>query len=170
MRVSENMKKTVFAVVIAVCTAVVIWIAAGQQDGADGADAQEATLFRLHIGNAAVNVEVVDTPQTRARGLMHREFLPEDQGMLFIFAREDVYCFWMKNTLIPLDIAFIDANWNIIDIQSMRPHSEELVCPPGNVLYALEVNEGWFARRGIASVSRVGLSEELKKRIQQNTP
>lgn len=84
------------------------------------------------------------------RGLMHREQLPEDQGMLFVFEAAQIQSFWMRNTFIPLDIAFIDANGKIIDVQRMEPLDEtRSYYSPAPVPYVLEVNAGWFERNGI---------------------
>ncbi|MDR5709387.1 MAG: DUF192 domain-containing protein [Armatimonadota bacterium] len=100
-----------------------------------------------------VQVEVADTPQTRARGLMFRTHLPESHGMLFLFESPQRLAFWMKNTLIPLSIAFMDTRWRIVDIQDMdppRPGGEiPIYVSRVEAQYALEVNQGFFARHGI---------------------
>lgn len=106
-----------------------------------------------------LDVEVADTVATRARGLMHRTSLPEYAGMLFLFDSPQRLAFWMKNTWIPLSIAFIDSAWRIVDIQDMNPPA-----PGGEIpiylsryqaQYALEVNQGFFARHGIGVGARV---------------
>lgn len=89
------------------------------------------------------------TPEERARGLMERKHLGKDEGMLFIFEREDHHGFWMKNTLVPLSIAFIDREGRIVRIATMEPLTLESHDPPKPVLYALEMNKGWFAANGI---------------------
>ncbi len=98
-------------------------------------------------------MEIADTPAERERGLMHREALGEDAGMLFVYERETTGGFWMKNTLIPLSIAFYDADGTILAILDMRPCRADpcAVFDPG-VAYrgALEVNRGAFARWGVA--------------------
>ncbi len=106
-----------------------------------------------------LEVEVADTVASRARGLMYRTGLPEYAGMLFVFESPQRLAFWMKNTWIPLSIAFIGADWRIVDIQDMDPP------PPGGEIpiyvsrqeaqYALEVNQGFFARHGIGVGARV---------------
>jgi uncharacterized protein len=152
----------------AVCVPVLllfVYALTGNGVEGDGVSASDTvSLYELTIADAVLQVEVVDTPQTRSVGLMHRASLADDRGMLFVFPYSDLHCFWMKNTHIPLDIAFIDTLWRIIDIQAMQPHSEDLICPPGRVLYALEVNQGWFAARGIES-GVVELSAALRARI-----
>jgi uncharacterized membrane protein (UPF0127 family) len=98
-----------------------------------------------------VRVEIVDDPFERARGLMYRTQLGEDRGMLFVFQREQPLSFWMKNTRIPLSIAYIDSKGRITDILDMKPLDDK---PPHYVssepvLYALEVNQGFFEERGV---------------------
>lgn len=96
-----------------------------------------------------LKVEIADTPEKMVRGLMFRERLPEDQGMLFDFAVQTQAPFWMKDTSIPLSIAFISADGLIIDIQDMQPFSEELHRSPQPYRLAVEVNQGWFQEHGI---------------------
>lgn len=104
----------------------------------------------LTIGAKSLQVEIVQNDEERMRGLMHREQLPQDQGMLFVFEESRIQSFWMRNTFIPLDIAFIDANGKIIDIQRMAPLDEtQSYQSPVPVPYVLEVNAGWFERNGI---------------------
>lgn len=104
----------------------------------------------LKLGNTTIRAEIADTPQSRERGLMQREQLCGDCGMLFVFERADRYAFWMKNTLLPLSIAFISADGHILNIEDMQPGTTALHYAAGAALYALEVNQGWFARNGIA--------------------
>ena len=110
----------------------------------------------LTIDNSAgervpVRVEVVSTPADMERGLMGRTSLAEDAGMLFVFSQEQSTdsSFWMKDTLIPLSIAFIDPQGRIIDIQDMQPLDESPHYPAAPYQYALEVNQGFFANHGI---------------------
>ena len=108
-----------------------------------------------------VRVEVADDLAEQAKGLMDRTALGVNRGMLFVFPEEQKLTFWMKNTLIPLSIAFIDSELRIVDIQDMRPLDDE---PPsyvssGPAQYALEVNQGFFERRGVKVGDRVELPE-----------
>lgn len=105
----------------------------------------------LSLQGESIVVEVADTEFSRSVGLMYREYLPANEGMLFVFKHPTQPCFWMKNTLIPLSIAFITAAGNISSIHSMQPHSTALHCPTEPILYALEMNEGWFAEHGIGT-------------------
>jgi uncharacterized membrane protein (UPF0127 family) len=106
-----------------------------------------------------VRVEVADNVFERARGLMYRKALGANRGMLFIYPEEQRLSFWMKNTLIPLSIAFIDSERRVVDIQDMKPLDDE---PPSYVSadpaqYALEVNRGFFKKRGVKVGDRVEL-------------
>lgn len=103
----------------------------------------------LQLGPFTVQAEIAATPQARAQGLMYRESLPPDHGMLFVFARPDMHCFWMKNTPLPLSIAFFDRQGKLISLADMAPHSEASHCPAGPAAYALEMPQGWFNDRGV---------------------
>jgi uncharacterized membrane protein (UPF0127 family) len=109
------------------------------------------------FGADTVLAEVARTAQQRQQGLMYREELPEGTGMLFVFDRVEIRSFWMQNTYIALDIAFIDQDQRIVDIQAMEPQSSDLHESPAPALFALEVPQGWFAARGIG----VGAAAEI---------
>ncbi len=109
----------------------------------------------LHVGGHTIRVEHAATPETLREGLMHRTALAADNGMLFELGEPDIHCFWMKNTLIPLSIAFIDRDGRIVDIQDMRPQSLDPHCPTEPVTRALEMNLGWFARAGVRTGAHV---------------
>jgi len=113
--------------------------------------ARSQTILKipLYIGQKEIWVEVAKTPEERSYGLMGRKNLGKDEGMLFIFETEDRHGFWMKNTFIPLSIAFIDKNGRIVWITDMKPLTLDSHVPPQPVLYALEMNKGWFSSRGI---------------------
>lgn len=101
------------------------------------------------FGADTVVAEVARTEEERAQGLMHREMLAEDAGMLFIFPENSVRSFWMQNTYIPLDIAFMDPSFRIVDIQQMEPMTTESHMSRAPAMYALEVNQGWFEAHGV---------------------
>lgn len=107
---------------------------------------------QIRVGDKSLSVEVVDTAESRAKGLMHRSSLSWGEGMLFVFESEQPLSFWMKNTLIPLDIAYADIDGVIFQIEQMEPQT--LTPHPSSryAKYALEVNHGWFA----ASVVKIG--------------
>ena len=113
-------------------------------------------VAQLNAGMHLIRAEVVSDPGTRAQGLMHRKSLAQNAGMLFIFDEQAPQCMWMKNTLIPLSVAFIDDNGAIVNIADMEPHSETSHCATRPVRYALEMNRGWFAARGVKPGSRLG--------------
>ena len=106
-------------------------------------------LVELTAGMHVIKAEFADTFQTRARGLMHREKLAQNAGMLFRFDEAATQCMWMKNTLIPLSVAFLDEAGTIVTILEMQPHDETSRCSSGPARYALEMNRAWFAERGI---------------------
>lgn len=122
--------------------------------GAAGAAASDARL-PLRIGPHAFEVEVAATPAARGRGLMGRTHLAADAGMLFVFKQPGRHCFWMRDTPLPLSIAFIDSTGRITSLADMQPRSESLHCPATDVRYALEVRQGEFQRRGITARAQV---------------
>lgn len=110
--------------------------------------------FNAGAGNEAqLLVETADTPEERQRGLMFRESLPEDSGMLFDFGQETRSAFWMKDTTLPLSIAFVSMGGAVVDIQDMAPFSEELHRSPQPYRYAVEANQGWFEAHGVVAGS-----------------
>jgi uncharacterized membrane protein (UPF0127 family) len=118
----------------------------------------------LGIGMHVVRVEVADTAQARTRGLMHRKSLARNAGMVFVFEEDAPHCMWMKNTLVPLSVAFIDRAGAIINIADMEPHSERAHCAARPARYALEMNRGWFAARGVGPGARIRGLERLSPR------
>jgi uncharacterized membrane protein (UPF0127 family) len=109
----------------------------------------------LRAGDHTLQVEVADTPQKREIGLMGRTRLESDAGMLFVFEQKATHCFWMKNTLIPLSIAFLADDGTIVDIQDMQPQTLTFHCPRGPIRYALEVPQGGFRSKDIRLGMRV---------------
>ena len=118
--------------------------------------AQQLPVVQLTAGMHSIRAEVAADISTRARGLMHRESIPANAGMLFIFEEPSIHCMWMKNTLISLSVAFLDDAGTVINIADMQPHSEQSHCAARQARYALEMNRGWFAARGIKPGMRVG--------------
>jgi uncharacterized protein len=115
---------------------------------ASAAFAQMPTV-QLSAGIYLVRAEVASTFETRATGLMFRRSLAANEGMLFVFPDVEVQCMWMKNTLVPLSVAFIDAGGTIVSISEMKPQTETSHCAAAPVKYALEMNRGWFAAKGL---------------------
>lgn len=128
------MKRSLAALILAIAAA------------AHGADLPTA---QITIGTHKLTAEIAATPEQRATGLMNRFSLKPDHGMLFVFERAEPLAFWMKNTYIPLSIAYIAPDGRIVNIEDMRPQSEESHWSKGPAQYALEMRKGWFAERGI---------------------
>jgi len=107
-------------------------------------------IATLTAGIHVIRAEIANTDNTRRIGLMHRRSLPDNDGMLFIFDAPEMQCFWMRNTLVPLSIAFIADDGTIINMADMAPLTEDPHCSRQPVRYALEMAQGWFEARGIA--------------------
>ena len=129
--------------------------------GAGAADA--LPTVPLSINGQKITAEFATTPEQRATGLMHRFSLKPDHGMIFMSERPEPQAFWMKNTFIPLSIAFIAPDGRIINIDDMAPQDETLHWSKGPALYALEMRKGWFAERGIRAGDIVKGLPELKR-------
>ncbi|MCL2763405.1 MAG: DUF192 domain-containing protein [Treponema sp.] len=112
---------------------------------------QTAVLVIERAGADAVEItaEIARTEEERNKGLMHRKKLPDGEGMLFVFDRDQQLSFWMKNTIIPLSIAFISSDGRITEIKDMQPLDLNSVQSSRSVRYALEVPQGWFTRAGV---------------------
>lgn len=104
---------------------------------------------KLRVGMFVIDAAVAANEADREQGLMYRSQLAPNEGMVFVFNENAVHCFWMKNTLIPLSIAFIRADGTITDIDEMRAETTDNHCPRNNGVYALEMPKGWFTAKGI---------------------
>jgi len=104
----------------------------------------------------AIRAEVADSMDTRMQGLMLRKSMAANDGMLFVFEDSSPQCFWMRNTLIPLSIAFLADDGTVVNLADMKPQSDESHCSAKPVRYALEMNQGWFAKRGVKPGTRIG--------------
>jgi uncharacterized protein len=113
------------------------------------APAQTGSALQLKAGQHLITAELAATPDSRDRGLMRRKSLAADRGMLFIFPEAHRHCMWMKNTDLPLSVAFIADNGTIINIADMKPQTEDYHCADRPVRYALEMNAGWFGKKGL---------------------
>ncbi|MGE0557916.1 MAG: DUF192 domain-containing protein [Burkholderiales bacterium] len=112
--------------------------------------------IELAIGKHALSAEVAHTDADRMQGLMHRRMLPENRGMLFVFPNVAHHGMWMMNTYIPLSVAFIDEAGVIVNIEDMQPHTRDSHSAKKPVRYALEMNLGWFRKRGIGPGMKIG--------------
>ena len=124
--------------------------------------AQTLPVLELKAGMHLIRAEVAADFASRAQGLMHRKSLAQNAGMLFLFDRAELHCMWMKNTYIPLSVAFLDAQGTIINIADMQPHSEQSHCAARPAIYALEMTRGWFAERGIKAGANLAGLPKLK--------
>jgi uncharacterized membrane protein (UPF0127 family) len=129
---------------------------------ATAALAQPLPVAELRAGMHLIRAEVAADFSTRGRGLMHRKGLAPNAGMLFVFDGPSQQCMWMKNTYIPLSVAFLDEQGTIINIADMQPHSEQTHCSARPALYALEMTRGWFAERGIKPGVKLGGLDKLR--------
>jgi len=112
-------------------------------------------VIPLTTGMHVIQAEIVATEAERQQGLMFREQMAQNEGMVFLFGAPAGVCMWMKNTLIPLSVAFIDDDGKIVNIESMKPQSLESHCSKKPVRYALEMNEGWFRQKNIKPGSTI---------------
>jgi uncharacterized membrane protein (UPF0127 family) len=131
----------------------------GAETTGTASELRNVTIDSSGGGKVELKVEIADDPSEQTRGLMERTSLGEDRGMLFVYPDEEVRSFWMKNTLIPLSIAFIASDGSIVDLQDMKPLDDD---PPHYVSaepaqYALEVNKGYFEKHGIKVGDRAHL-------------
>jgi uncharacterized membrane protein (UPF0127 family) len=114
-------------------------------------DAPQINLPRVSLsaGIHRIDSQVAQTPEQRAIGLMHRRDMPQHEGMLFVFEQASQQCFWMKNTLLPLTAAFIADDGVIVNLADMAPQTTDSHCSTKPVRFVLEMNQGWFAKKGI---------------------
>jgi len=117
---------------------------------------QDLPITTLQVGMHSIRAQVATTPQQRQIGLMFRQSMPNHEGMLFVFEQPGVQCFWMRNTLIPLTAAFIGDDGTVVNLADMKPQSDESHCSDKPVRYVLEMNQGWFAKRGVKPGTRIG--------------
>ena len=121
-----------------------------------GAQQTTAPYLALNAGIHRIEAEIAADQPTRMQGLMQRKHLPVNHGMLFVFPVADRHCMWMRNTLIPLSVAFLDAEGKILNIENMQPQTEKNHCASAPARFALEMNSGWFASKGIRAGQRIG--------------
>ena len=123
--------------------------------GALAQSPQRLPAVELRAGMHRVLAQVAQTPEQRALGLMHVRSMAQHEGMLFVFEDAATQCFWMRNTLLPLSIAFLGDDGRIVNLADMQPLDETSHCSKEPVRYALETNQGWFARKGLKPGSRL---------------
>ncbi|HEY8245590.1 MAG TPA: DUF192 domain-containing protein [Casimicrobiaceae bacterium] len=154
------MMRNILRLLAATALAVSLPCAAQPADGKP----QSLPISKIQVGAYPVSAEVAQTPDQRSLGLMFRFSLPADHGMLFVFPEPQPLGFWMRNTYIPLSIAYIDADGRIVSIADMAPRDESSHPSNGPALYALEMRKGWFADKGLGPGTRVtGLPPPAKR-------
>lgn len=122
---------------------------------AQGAQAQGMPRMELSAGMYRIDAEVANSAERREHGLMYRRTMPPEQGMLFVFDELGPHCMWMKNTPLPLSVAFLDDQGRILNVEDMAPQTEDSHCAVRPARYALEMNLGWFRQKGLKAGSRV---------------
>ena len=110
---------------------------------------------QLSAGMYQIDAQLARTPEHRSTGLMWRKDMPQHEGMLFAFEDKAVHCFWMMNTLLPLTAAFVDDDGTIVNLVDMKPQTTDSHCAQRPVRYVLEMNQGWFARKGLKAGARL---------------
>jgi hypothetical protein len=120
--------------------------------------ASNLPVIKVTLGSKTIRAEVAQTAAAQARGLMYRRDLGWNKGMLFVYEDEKILSFWMENTFVPLSIAFLDPDGQILHIAHMEPLSKTSHRSPTKALYALEMNQGWFEKEGV----RVGDRAEFE--------
>ena len=116
---------------------------------------QKLASIRLNAGMHLIQAEVAQTPEERTIGLMFRKTMGANDGMLFAFDEAAPQCFWMKNTLLPLSAAFVSDDGVVVNIEEMKPQTLDSHCSAKPVRFVLEMNQGWFAKRGIKSGTKL---------------
>lgn len=117
--------------------------------------AQAQAISYVVLKGKSFYVEVADNDPARMKGLMFREHMPADRGMIFLFPEEAMQAFWMKNTLIPLAVAFVADDGTVVNVDEMKPQTLNPHCSTKPVRFVLEMNTGWFAKRGIKEGSKL---------------
>ena len=116
----------------------------------------EMPVMELTVGFHRVEAEVAADQASRMQGLMHRRNMATNHGMLFVFPQANRHCMWMRNTLLPLSVAFLDEQGRILNIEDMKPQTETNHCAAGPARFALEMNLGWFSSKGLRAGQRIG--------------
>jgi uncharacterized membrane protein (UPF0127 family) len=121
----------------------------------------QAATVSMTIGKSEFKLEIAADDPTREKGLMNRDSMPGDHGMIFIFAKADRYSFWMKNTRIPLDLLYVDASGKIVDITTLKPFDETGYTPAGAAMYVIELNAGVAKTLKLKTGDALTLPEKL---------
>ena len=142
-------RRTLFGALLGIALSSVLAPTFGQES------LTEFRVIPLTAGIHVIRAEVALAPDERSKGLMFRKVLGPNQGMVFLFDQPAVQCMWMRNTLIPLSVAFIADDGRILNVEDMAPQTEDNHCAARPARYALEMNKGWFAKHGIAAGTKI---------------
>ena len=112
--------------------------------------------IKISAGMHLIDTQIASTEQQRATGLMFRKDMPQTEGMLFVFEQASQQCFWMKNTLLPLSAAFVADDGTIVNLVEMKPQTTDSHCSTQPVRFVLEMNQGWFQKKGIKAGFKLG--------------
>lgn len=128
----------------------------GNLSYAQNAPQMDLQRIKLSAGMHLIDTQVAASPEQRSTGLMFRKEMPASEGMLFVFEQAAQQCFWMKNTLLPLTAAFVADDGTIVNLADMKPQTTDSHCSAQPVRYVLEMNQGWFAKKGIKAGFKLG--------------
>ena len=137
------------------CAMIVTLALMGAQQSFAQDKPQKLASIRLNAGMHLIQAEVAQTPEERSIGLMFRKTMGANDGMLFAFDEPAPQCFWMKNTLLPLSVAFVSDDGVVVNVEEMKPQTLDSHCSTKPVRFVLEMNEAWFAKRGIKSGAKL---------------
>ncbi len=130
--------------------------ALGNTSHAQNAPQLDLQRIKLSAGMHLIDTQVAASPAQRSTGLMFRTEMPQSEGMLFVFEEATVQCFWMKNTLLPLTVAFVADDGTIVNLADMKPQTLDSHCSSQPVRYVLEMNQGWFGKKRIKAGFKLG--------------
>ena len=131
------------------CLALLALAFAPLHSQAQGEPQTRLPRIQLGAGMHLIDTQLAQTPEQRQTGLMWRKDLPQNEGMLFVFEQASVQCFWMRNTLTALTAAFIEDDGTIVNLADMKPQTDDSHCSAKPVRFVLEMNQGWFKKRGV---------------------
>jgi len=141
-----------FKVIIQLLKPLVLLLACGLSTHnvfAQGSPQMQLPRITLNAGMHLIQTQVAQDFDQRQTGLMWRKEMPQNEGMLFVFEQAGVQCFWMRNTILPLTAAFVADDGTIVNLEDMKPMSDDSHCSKKPVRFVLEMNQGWFAKRNI---------------------
>jgi uncharacterized membrane protein (UPF0127 family) len=123
---------------------------------AQGGPQLDLPRIKISAGMYLIDTQVAATPEQRATGLMYRQQMPQGEGMLFVFEAPAEQCFWMKNTVLPLSAAFVAEDGTIVNLADMKPQTTDSHCSKKPVRFVLEMNQGWFEKKGLKAGAKLG--------------